>query len=76
MSKRALLTTAIGYCIVLLLLGLIGGILAPTAAMADGTGGDPPPASPPDDPDQDPDAESSGSTALVNLLLGVWGMTL
>ena len=76
MTKRALLTTVIGYCMALLLLGLVGGILTPTMAMADGTSGDPPVDSTPESTSEDPYAGSAGSVALVDLLLDVWTMTL
>ena len=76
MTKRTLLTAMIGYCMALLLLGLIGGMLTPSAAMADGTGNSPPPDSTPESASEAPYADSAGSMALVDLFLDVWTMTL
>ncbi|MDH4155860.1 MAG: hypothetical protein OEW00_01100 [candidate division Zixibacteria bacterium] len=76
MTKRALLTTMIGYCLALLLLGLVGGILAPTAAFADGSSTDPPADSTPEGTSQAPYADSGESIAIIDFLLAAWAMTL
>ena len=76
MTKRSLLTTAIAYCAVLLVVSLMGGILVPCTTSADGGGSYPPPDTTPENTSENPEGDLSGSIALVDLLLGAWALTL